>query len=67
MTIKVENSYKFIYYDEDQKKHNITISEVWDFIENDEYYFIRLKKNGFPWNILKKYKLQELYLLKYPL
>lgn len=63
LEIEVRDDYTFkLFVDENEGYKETNISEVWDYIESENSYFIRLKKYSFPKNLYRTYTIEELYL-----
>jgi hypothetical protein len=61
--IEVNDEYTFkLFVDEKEESKETTISEVWDYIQSGDSYFIRLRENCFPKNLFRTYTIEELYL-----
>ena len=63
LEIEVRDDYTFkLFVDGNEDYKEANISEVWDYIDSENSYFIRLKKHSFPQNLFRTYTIEELYL-----
>lgn len=63
LEIEVKNNYTFkLFIDENQEPEERTISEVWNYIQSGNTYFMQLKKNSFPKNLFRTYTIEDIYL-----
>ncbi|MCU9602274.1 hypothetical protein [Pallidibacillus thermolactis] len=59
-TLDFKHPYTFNYHDNNGNSSKKSIDEVWEMIEPKSYY-VHIRINKFPYNLLNKYTLLDIY------